>query len=56
MAIYKVNMTHTFLVETDDIEATMSNYEFPSFSEKAEFIFNSNEWELSEVTEIGDIQ
>ena len=56
MAIYKINLHHTFLVETDNIEETMSNYEFPTFSEKSEFIFNANDWEVSDVSKIQDMR
>lgn len=31
--LYQVNFEHTFVIETDDIEEVLMNYEFPDFSQ-----------------------
>ena len=45
MKTYEVKLTHTFLIESDDMEKTMTDYEFPAFKEKSEFLGGFNEWE-----------
>jgi hypothetical protein len=46
---YEIYMRFNYVVETDDIEKTMNEFEFPLFNGvKAEFVDNINTWrELS---------
>lgn len=49
MPKYQINMRFVYTVETDDIERTMNEFEFPVFpypsdENKIEFIDNINEW------------
>jgi hypothetical protein len=41
MAKYTIELTHRFLVETDDIKEVLSNYEFPDFEST-----NAKDWEF----------
>ena len=46
---YLVEMTHRFEIETNDIEAVMTDYEFPDFKSttiigEAEFLDGGNTW------------
>lgn len=31
--VYRIDMEHTFIVETNDIEEVIKNYEFPNFTD-----------------------
>lgn len=49
MTKYEITMRFVYEVETDDIEKTMNEFEFPLFTypggdDKAVFIDNLNEW------------
>lgn len=52
MGKYEIYMRFNYVVETDDIEKTMNEFEFPLFKlddDKAKFIDNINTWtEVSE--------
>ena len=50
MAKYELTMRFTYEIETDDIERTMNEFEFPTFPDIGDddanvvFIDNINEW------------
>mgnify|MGYP006278714169 CR=1 FL=1 len=48
MPKYQIEMNFTYEVETDDIERTLKEFEFPLFNypdqDSAEFIDNTNKW------------
>jgi hypothetical protein len=50
MAKYELTMRFTYEIETDDIERTMNEFEFPTFPDledddnKVKFMDNINEW------------
>ena len=49
MAKYELMMRFTYEIETDDIERTMNDFEFPTFpdledDDKVKFMDNLNEW------------
>ena len=51
---YQISMRHDFIVETNDIEEVLRNYQFPDFSDcesivgDPEFIDGSNTWDEME--------
>jgi hypothetical protein len=55
MPKYEIYMRFNYVVETDDIEKTMNEFEFPLFNEaEAKFIDNINTWrEVPTVDVIG---
>ena len=49
MAKYELTMRFTYEIETDNIERTMNEFEFPTFpdfedDDKVKFMDNLNEW------------